>query len=123
VKHLACVVVALVGCATEPDTRPATADYIAAAILVPACGRPACHSSAAKDAGYAFDTVAAAKVSMRQLTQGGGGGGGRRSRNLLQVIGATTTEPKGIMPPDDTLPEADLALIRQWADAGYVGLP
>jgi len=115
----------LVGCASGPDDRPVTADYLSATIFVPACGRAACHSATTASHGYPFDTVASSNASLKQLVTTGGatGGNGRGHRDLLSTIGASSNAPHSLMPPDDPLPEADLELVRRWADLGYPGLP
>jgi hypothetical protein len=115
-------------CAGEPETRPATFAYISEAILAPACAVGGCHTTTAATGGYSFETLDESRAALLKLTMSsgclpsGGGGGGKRSRGLLETIGATSCTPRTMMPPDQTLPEADLALIRQWADAGYTGL-
>lgn len=116
----ACVLAALLasGCATTTDDRPVTADYIAEAILAPACGRAACHSSGVKPKNYAFDTVAAAKEALLRLVQPGNAD----MSELMQVMREATRTKGGAMPPDGPLPDADIALIRTWIDDGASGL-
>lgn len=99
------------GCGDEIDDRPATSEYIVAAILAPACGNAACHSTAAKKAGYAFDTQEAAEESFAQLVLPGDV---QRSR-LAQVL---RTSGEYRMPLDSPLPEADIALIEAWILGG-----
>jgi len=117
---IACVVAALLasGCSVSTDDRPVTADYIAAAILAPGCGRPACHASGANAKNYTFDTVAAAKTAMKRLVVAGKPDGSQ----LLQVMGEATRTKGGIMPPDGPLPDADIELIRTWITDGAAGL-
>ena len=93
---------------TSPDPRPATIEYISEAILVPSCGRAACHASGTNAKGYTFDTVAASKRSLIGHTG-----------TLIEVI---STETGKIMPPDGPIPEADIALIQTWFDNGAMGL-
>lgn len=99
------------GCGDEVDDRPATAEYIVAAILAPSCGNAACHSSAAKKEGYAFDTLKEAKKAFEQLVLPGDV---QRSR-LAQVLRATDDKR---MPLDGPMPEADIALIEAWILGG-----
>ena len=99
------------GCGDELDDRPATAEYIVAAILAPSCGNAACHSSAAKKEGYAFDTLEEAKKAFTQLVLPGDV---QRSR-LAQVLRATDDKR---MPLDGPMPEADIALIEAWILGG-----
>jgi hypothetical protein len=97
----------IAGCGDELDDRPATAEYIVAAILAPSCGNAACHSSAAAKQGYAFDTLEAANEAFNELVLPGDVA---RSR-LAQVLRATDNSR---MPLDGGLPEADIALIEAW---------
>ena len=106
------------GCAVSTDPRPVTADYIAEAILAPACGRAACHSSGVKPKNFAFDTVAAAKEALRKIVIANK----PDASELLQVMGEATTTRGGIMPPDGPLPDADIELIRTWIASGADGL-
>lgn len=99
------------GCGDEIDDRPATSEYIVAAILAPACGNAGCHSSAAKKEGYAFDTLEAAREAFSQLVLPGDT---QRSR-LAQVLRASG---ESRMPLDSPLPEADIALIETWILGG-----
>jgi hypothetical protein len=99
------------GCGDEVDDRPATAEYIVAAILAPACGNAGCHSSATKAEGYAFDTPKAAAEAFQELVLAGDV---QRSR-LAQVLRASGDER---MPLDSPLPEADIALIEAWILGG-----
>lgn len=118
----ALVVAALLaaGCSATTDPRPATLAYIAEAILVPNCGRAACHASGASAASYTFDTVASSKAALQRLVQPGNAD----ASQLLQAMGESprTGRKRGIMPPDGALPTADLELIRTWIDDGAVGL-
>lgn len=104
----------LVACGTV-DQRPATVEVISLEILAPACGAPQCHSTSTNQSGYAFDTLAAAKLALRQLV----GPGGRGDHNLIDVI--TSTGGKR-MPPDAPLDPEDIALIQAWVNAGAKGL-
>jgi hypothetical protein len=102
---------AAAGCGDEIDDRPATKEYIVAAILAPSCGNAGCHSSQAKKEGYAFDTVEAAEEAFQELVLPGDV---QRSR-LAQVL---RTSGEARMPLDSPLPEADIALIEAWILAG-----
>lgn len=99
------------GCGDEIDDRPATKEYIVAAILAPACGNAGCHSSQAKKEGYAFDTVEAADEAFQELVLPGDV---QRSR-LAQVLRSSGEER---MPLDSPLPEADIQLIETWILGG-----
>lgn len=106
----------VVGCGTEPDTRPPTADYIIEAILVPNCGRAACHSSATRAHGLAFDTIpeSIASIQNNDLVRAGDAS----ASTLVQVL----NESKRVMPPDMPLARADIDLIASWINAGAAGL-
>lgn len=95
------------GCGDELDDRPATTEYIVAAILAPSCGNAGCHSTATAKEGYAFDTLEEAKKAIDQLVIPGDA---QRSR-LVQVL---RTSGESRMPLDSPLPDADIALIETW---------
>jgi hypothetical protein len=95
-----------IGCGSETDDRPATKEYIVAAILAPSCGNAACHSSAAAVAGYAFDTLSAATKALDELVVPGSD----RSE-LLRVLRESGGDR---MPLDSPLPDADIELIEKW---------
>jgi hypothetical protein len=99
------------GCGDEIDDRPATKEYIVAAILAPSCANAGCHSSQTKKEGYAFDTVKAADEAFEELVLAGDV---QRSR-LVQVLRSGGEER---MPLDSPLPEADIALIEAWILGG-----
>ena len=65
---LVCILV--VACGTDPDTRPETADYVIEAILVPYCGRAACHSTNTAAHGLIFDTIDGSLASMTMADRG-----------------------------------------------------
>jgi hypothetical protein len=114
--RFACVLiaVALAGCGTTPDSRPQTFAYITLEVLTPACALVACHSTSTRVAGYAFDTLAASRESLRALVTPG-----QPERSELYTIIATTRE---VMPPDAPLATEDIDLIRSWILAGAPGL-
>ena len=122
-RVLACLATAsLAACATDTDTRPETADYIIEAILAPACGRAACHSSETKVHNLAFDTIVAGKAALI-------GGSGKRGQKLVVAGSPTKSEIVTIlsdtgkpMPPDSPLPDADIELITRWITDGAQGL-
>ena len=106
------LVALLAGCGTG-DPRQPTVEVISLEILAPSCGQPQCHSTSTNQSGYAFDTLDAAKASLRQLV------GGRGDRDLIGVITATGGKR---MPPDAPLDDEDIALIEAWVNAGAKGL-
>jgi hypothetical protein len=98
------------GCGTE-DERPATVEVVALEILAPSCGAVQCHSTTTRIEGLAFDTLDAAKDSLRELDVRAGSGG-----ELVEVIDDRQ------MPPDSPMFENDVALIKRWIASGAVGL-
>jgi hypothetical protein len=121
VANTSCLVAVVAACGSQTDQRPETAAYISAAILVPYCGRAACHSSDARAHDLAFDTVADSMSAMRSRTRSGQilviPGDPTRSR-LVTVL----TDSSRIMPPDTPLPDADIDLITRWVSDGADGL-
>lgn len=98
------------GCGDATDDRPATREYIVAAILAPSCGNGGCHSSAAAAEGYAFDTLEAANKALDELVSPG-----NLNSRLLTVLRATG---ESRMPLDGPLPDDDIALIEKWIQGG-----
>jgi hypothetical protein len=108
--------VALAACSQTDNNRPATLEYITEAILQPSCSQAVCHSSYKLEFGYAFDTVEAARRSIRD-------------HNLVQPSDATASllynvliRDKKRMPYDAPLLQKDIDLIKQWIDDGAPGL-
>jgi hypothetical protein len=112
-----CALALAEGCGTATDDRPQTAAYISAAILVPYCGRAACHSTATRAHDLNFGSVADSIATMQS--------------QFLVVAGDPTTSPlvtvltatSRVMPPDTPLPDADIELITRWVADGAEGLP
>ncbi len=100
------------GCGTSADDRPATFEFVTLAILQPACGTVACHSTTSNIRGYAFDTLAASRKALRQLVVVGNPS---RSR-LIDVI------TRKRMPPDSPMDDQDVALLEMWISDGAPGL-
>ena len=103
----------LAACGTD-DPRKPTVEVIATEILAPTCGQVQCHSTTTMTSGYAFDTLAAAKVALKKLDSST-----RRGRSFVEVLTATGGSR---MPPDSPLDEADLTLIQTWVARGEPGL-
>jgi Planctomycete cytochrome C len=115
-----CIVVAIVsGCATEPDTRPETLDYIVEAILAPYCGRGGCHSSVTRVRGLAFDTIDGALAAMKTTQRGEQlvVPHSPMDSRLVNVL----SDQRRIMPPDVPLPQKDIDLITRWVADGAEG--
>ena len=97
---------AAAACSTTDNNRPATVQYITEAILQPHCAQDVCHSSYAKASGYAFDTVAAAKSSLRGLVSTSD-----PESSLLYTVLIRSVKR---MPYDAPLPDKDIQLILLW---------
>jgi hypothetical protein len=110
-RSLALCSLFVVACGTD-DPRAPTLEVISTEILAPACGAPQCHSTSTYQSGYAFDTLAASKVSLETLKNGTG----RGNHSLMEELSTKT------MPPDAPLDDADLTLIGTWIADGWPGL-
>ncbi len=108
-------VVATAACNQTDNNRPATLEYITEAILQPSCGQSVCHSTYKMEFGYAFDTVEAARRSIKDhsLVQE------ESSSSLLYNVLIRDVKR---MPYDAPLLDKDVALIKQWIDDGAPGL-
>ncbi len=104
----------LAGCGTTPDERPATLEVITLEVLAPTCGQVQCHSTTTRTEGFAFDTIDAARESLREPEVRGGRGG-----ELYDVL---TADGEDRMPPDSPMNDQDIALIMRWIDDGAPGL-
>lgn len=104
----------LAACGTDPDPREPTFDVVAQQILAPTCGQVQCHSTTTRVEGFAFDTPAAARASLRDMGVRGG-----RNNELYEVLHEDGEER---MPPDSPLNQQDLDLITAWLDMGAPGL-
>lgn len=100
--------VACAACSQTDNDRPATLQYITEAILQPNCAQDVCHSSYTRTRGYAFDTVAAARQSLRipglvKPTE--------PDSSLLYTVLIRQVKR---MPYDAPLPDKDIELIYRW---------
>jgi hypothetical protein len=100
--------VASAACSQTDNDRPATLQYITEAILQPNCAQDVCHSSYTRTKGYAFDTVAAARQSLR--TPGVVNTSEPESSLLYTVLIRQIKR----MPYDAPLPQKDIDLILRW---------
>jgi len=100
--------VASAACSKTDNDRPATLPYITEAILQPSCAQDVCHSSYTRTKGYAFDTVAAARQSLR--TPGLVMPTEPESSLLYTVLIRQVKR----MPYDAPLPQKDIDLILRW---------
>lgn len=110
VRLVVAAALACAGCSQTDNDRPATLQYVTEAILQPHCAQDVCHSSYTKTQGYAFDTVAAARASLR--TAGVVNPGDPESSLLYTVL----IRPEKRMPYDAPLPQKDIDLILRWIE-------
>lgn len=108
------VVVALAACDTTDNDRPLTVEYITEAILQPSCSQYVCHSSFARQSGYAFDTVEEARKSLKSIVVPSDAEASFLNRVLTRTVKR--------MPYDAPLPNKDIQLIQAWIDSGAPGL-
>jgi hypothetical protein len=100
--------VASAACSQTDNDRPATLQYITEAILQPNCAQDVCHSSYTRTKGYAFDTVAAARQSLRMS---GVVNPAEPDSSLLYTVLIRQVKR---MPYDAPLPQKDIDLILRW---------
>lgn len=114
---------ALVAC-NVTDDRPETLAYITETILKPSCATAECHSAMKAERGYVFDSVDAARASLKPIvltcdeppcTTAPAGS------YLLTVITQQDTDGNR-MPIDVPLANKDIVLIEQWLLDGSPGL-
>ena len=108
--------VACAACSQTDNDRPATLQYITEAILQPNCAQDVCHSSYTRTKGYAFDTVATARQSLR--TPGLVIPAEPESSLIYTVLIRQIKR----MPYDAPLPQKDIDLILLWIQDGAPGL-
>ena len=109
---------ALAACG-ETDERPATWSYISATIIQPSCGTARCHSANSAVFGLQLDTI---EGGYTQLVGVAPGEGVPQGQNLVVPGNPDASKLmwmlRGIesqrMPPDEALPEGDIALIERW---------
>jgi len=97
-------------CTRTDNDRPATLQYVTEAILQPNCAQDVCHSSYTRTMGYVFDTVAAARDSLRAP---GVVNPGEPESSLLYTV---LIRPVKRMPYDAPLPQKDIDLILRWIE-------
>lgn len=109
---------ALVGCGTDPDSRPVTFEVVTLEVLAPTCGQVQCHSATTNTAGYALDTLDGARAAMKDgdLLQPEHNDPRSRLEKVLHASGGDR------MPPDSPLNTPDLDLIDAWLAQGEPGL-
>jgi hypothetical protein len=102
--------VILAACSQTDNDRPRTLQYVTEAILQPNCAQDVCHSSYTRAKGYAFDTVASARTSLKLLVNAG-----EPETSLIYTVLTRTIKR---MPYDAPLPQKDIDLIFEWLTSG-----
>jgi hypothetical protein len=91
------------GCGADVDDRPATFDYIYAAIVVPNCATAGCHSALTQTMGLNFSDKASAFSFWKE---------GENALTISDRIRGNLTALR--MPPDQPLPMKDILLIEKY---------
>lgn len=106
----------------ENDDRPKTLEYVTATVLRPSCGVAQCHSSYAYAYELRLDTVEHVQEAVTQY--GIVLEGDAEASQLFNVLIRETAEDGSFprMPYDKPLSNPDIALIRDWINAGADGL-
>jgi hypothetical protein len=109
----ALICLACAACGSDVDDRPATFSYIQAAILVPNCATSGCHSAQAQVGGINFEErdQSHGYLLLERFVLPGQ----LHNSPLLKLLRGREIWK---MPPDQTLPEADIQLIERWILAG-----
>ena len=107
-----------VGCGGTNDDRPPQWSFISPVIIEPACATVNCHSAITHQGHVDLSN---ATIGYQTLVQNAGGQTyyvypGQPDQaaliSLLNAVGSTR------MPPDNPLPQADIALISKWISDG-----
>lgn len=110
----ALVICALTGaCGGDTDERPARWSYISRAIIEPSCATVACHSRFTSRGGLRLEGSDESWVILVGYDERGNyviPGDPARSKLMHLLRGDEIWR----MPPDQPLPEADIALIERW---------
>jgi hypothetical protein len=105
------------------DERPASFEYIQAAIIGPSCATASCHSAENAQAGLRLHDVASSYSILTGHACGGNDpdleaprnyvepGHPERSRLMYLLLGLEVRQP---MPPDRPLPGGDIDLVERW---------
>jgi hypothetical protein len=103
----------LLGACGGDDDRPARWSYISAAIIEPNCTTSRCHSSFSSTGGLRLEGADESWAILVGYDERGNyvwPGDPARSKLMSLLRGSETWR----MPPDQPLPDADIALIEQW---------
>ena len=113
--------IALAACGVDQDDRPATLEYITAAVLAPNCGNAQCHSSFRRVDDYAFDTIEETRITLG-VYDGLVVRGEPNESLLYQVLvspGGDNQPPR--MPYDQPMLNRDVELIFHCIEEGAEG--
>jgi hypothetical protein len=110
---------------SDVDDRPATWSYISAAIIQPNCATARCHNHSSATLGLQLDTVEGGYLELVGAHDADGVPLGRNlvvpgdpdSSKLMWMLRGVEAQR---MPPDEPLPDADVALIEKWIRDGAV---
>lgn len=119
----------VVGCGGE-DNRPATWNYVSAAIIQPNCATSSCHSKAAAVAGLDLSTADSGYEDLLEQRLPRADGADRTMATRAMVLPGNPAQSRVVnmmrafgaarMPPDRPLAEADIALVEEWILQGAV---
>jgi hypothetical protein len=107
---------ALVGCGNVNDDRPARWSFISATITEPSCATVGCHSAVAQRAGVDLHDRATGFASLKN--HGWVLPVDSTMPITAPIVHLLHAEGSLRMPPDQPLPEDDVALIVKWIGAG-----
>jgi len=101
----------------QADDRPASFTYIVDTILIPNCATGSCHSSYAGLEGLKLDDVDAAYD--RLLDPADPLVDPSKPSDQSELVQWIDGKRDIRMPPDNPLPDADIALIKRWIDEAH----
>ncbi|HVK88598.1 MAG TPA: hypothetical protein VM513_30980 [Kofleriaceae bacterium] len=113
---LPALAISVAACAKDDDTPPSV-EYLTEAILIPSCAPAQCHSTFAQAEDLSFSTIEESRDAIIDLVAGAvdeTDAGTPENAQLYQVLVRTVDR----MPFDQPLPNADIALIREFIKGG-----
>ena len=111
---LGLALLALVSACEDPDSRAAEWETIHASIVVPSCATSSCHSSFSMAGGLIFEDVDDTYEFL--VVQEGFVIPFEPDRSVL--MDRLNGDDTGLMPPDGSLPKADVDWIQRWIEEG-----
>jgi hypothetical protein len=116
VAALAALTVATgMGCGGTNDERPPQWSFISATIMEPSCATVNCHSAITRQGNV---DLSSAKVGYQTLVLDSTFYVIPKNPDASTVVGLMNAEGSLRMPPDNPLPQADIALIEHWISDG-----